>query len=67
MALLAAAVLSDSMLPNVQQRLLRDLDRPKAEVVYHTNWISALLTLGYITYTGELQAALRRVQGWGWS
>ena len=42
-------------------------NRPKAEVVYHTNWISALLTLGYITYTGELQAALRRVQGWGWS
>ena len=36
-------------------------NRPKAEVVYHTNWISALLTLGYITYTGELQAALRRV------
>ena len=54
-------MLSDSMLPNVQQRLLRDLNRPKAEVVYHTNWISALLTLGYITYTGELQAALRRV------
>lgn len=57
-ALLAVAVLSDSMLPNVQQRLLRELNRPKAEVVYHTNWISALLTLGYITYTGELQAAL---------
>ena len=62
-------VLADSMLPNVQQQLLRDLNRPKAEVVYHTNWISALLTLSYITYTGELHAALvflrvrRRVAG----
>ena len=28
-ALLASAVLADSMLPNVQQRLLRDLSRPK--------------------------------------
>ena len=59
MALLALAVLSDSMLPNVQQRLLRDLGRPKAEVVYHTNWISALLTLAYVAYTGELRAAVR--------
>ena len=58
-ALLALAVLSDSMLPNVQQRLLRDLGRPKAEVVYHTNWISALLTLAYVAYTGELRAAVR--------
>ena len=57
-ALLVAAVLADSMLPNVQQRLLQDLRRPKAEVVYHTNWISALLTLGYISFTGELGAAI---------
>lgn len=57
-ALLVAAVLTDSMLPNVQQRLLQDLRRPKAEVVYHTNWISALLTLAYISFTGELGAAI---------
>ena len=27
-------------------------------MVFHTNWISALLTLGYISYTGELREAL---------
>ncbi|KAL1527360.1 hypothetical protein AB1Y20_016030 [Prymnesium parvum] len=57
-ALLVAAVLCDSVVPNVQQRLLQDLSRPKSELVFHTNWMSALFTLVYITATGELFAAV---------
>ena len=57
-ALLVAAVLCDSLVPNVQQRLLQDLGRRKDELVFHTNWISALLTALYMVATGELPAAL---------
>lgn len=57
-ALLITAVLCDSLVPNVQQRLLQELKRPKDELVFHTNWISAVFTLAYIASTGELFAAL---------
>ena len=57
-ALLVGAVCVDAALPNVQQRLLQDLQRPKGEVVFHTNWISALLTLAAAVATGELGRAL---------
>ena len=66
-ALLTLAVLCDSLVPNVQQTLLRT--RPKQELIFHTNWVSALLTLGYMTATGEVFAAVhylarhRRVLG----
>lgn len=56
--LLALAVLSDSLVPNVQQRLLTTLRRPKHELVFHTNWVSALLTACYTATTGEGAAAL---------
>ena len=57
-ALLVGAVCVDAALPNVQQRLLQDLQRPKGEVVFHTNWISALLTLAAAVATGELGRAI---------
>ena len=38
--------------------VVRSLRRPKAEVVFHTNWISALLTLLYTLATGEFFAAV---------
>lgn len=57
-ALLVGSVVCDSLVPNVQQRLLQDLKLPKGLVVFHTNWISALLTLIYICVTGELFAAV---------
>ena len=50
-ALLALAVVCDSVVPNVQQRLLET--RPKQELVFHTNWVSALLTACYMGWTGE--------------
>ena len=56
--LLSLAVLADSLVPNVQQRLLTTLQRPKHELVFHTNWVSALLTAVYIAVTGEGVAAL---------
>jgi drug/metabolite transporter (DMT)-like permease len=56
-ALLACAILVDSIVPNVQNVLLRT--RPKQELVFHTNWVSAVLTLGYLVVTGELRVALR--------
>lgn len=56
-ALLSLAVLSDSLVPNVQQTLL--LTRPKHEMIFHTNWISALLTLCYMALTGEAASATR--------
>jgi len=52
-ALLSLAILSDSLVPNVQQRLLTGLKRPKHELVFHTNWVSALLTACYMAATGE--------------
>ena len=55
-ALLSLAVLSDSLVPNVQQTLL--LTRPKHEMIFHTNWISALLTLAAAVATGELGRAI---------
>ena len=58
MLLLLAAVLVDSLLPNAQQLLLQQRRRPKEEVVRHTNWMSALLSLAYVASTGELGAAL---------
>jgi UDP-galactose transporter B1 len=57
-ALLTLSVLADSLVPNVQQRLLTVLARPKHELVFHSNWISALLTASYAATTGELSAAL---------
>ena len=52
-ALLSLAVVVDSLVPNVQQRLLVQHHRPKHELVFHTNWISAALTLCYMAATGE--------------
>ena len=49
--LLGLAVLADSLVPNVQQKLLAT--RPKQELIFHTNWVSAVLTLGYMVATGE--------------
>ena len=57
-ALLTLSVLADSLVPNVQQRLLTVLARPKHELVFHSNWISALLTASYAATTGELSSAL---------
>ncbi len=57
-ALLTLAVLADSLVPNVQQRLLTVLARPKHELVFHSNWISAVLTASYAGATGELPAAV---------
>ena len=38
-ALLCLAILADSLVPNVQQRLLTTLKRPMHELVFHTNWV----------------------------
>ena len=54
-ALLSLAVLSDSLVPNVQQKLLAT--RPKQELIFHTNWVSALITFCYILATGEAASA----------
>lgn len=54
--LLVAAVMYDSLVPNVQYMLLQT--RSKSEMVFHTNWMSAALTLCYIGFTGELSAAI---------
>ena len=37
-ALLSLAVLADSLVPNLQQKLLQGIGRPKQEMVFHTNW-----------------------------
>ncbi len=55
-ALLSAAVLADSLVPNVQQRLLTH--RPKSELIFHTNWVSAALSAAYMLATGEFGRAL---------
>lgn len=57
-ALLSLAVLADSLVPNLQQKLLQGNGRPKQEMVFHTNWCSAVLTAGYAVATGEFSAAL---------
>ena len=57
-ALLSLAVLADSLVPNLQQKLLQGIGRPKQEMVFHTNWCSAVLTAGYAVATGEFSAAL---------
>ena len=57
-ALLSLAVLADSLVPNVQQKLLQGAGRPKQEMIFHTNWCSALMTAVYAAATGELGSAL---------
>ena len=54
-ALLTIGVLSDSLVPNVQQKLLTT--RPMHELVFHSNWISAAITLVYMGFTGEALTA----------
>ena len=54
--LLGLAVLADSLVPNVQQKLLAT--RPKQELIFHTNWMSAVLTFAYMLTTGEAALAL---------
>lgn len=58
LALLAGSILSDSFVPNVQQRLLQGAGRPKQEMIFHTNWCSALFTAIYAVTTGEMTAAV---------
>ena len=59
--LLSAAVIADSLVPNVQQLLLQS--RSKREMVFHTNWLSAALTAAYILHTGEMAEALAFLRG----
>ena len=56
-ALLAIAILADSLVPNLQQKLLQGAGRPKQEMIFHTNWCSALMTLAYALATGEAALA----------
>lgn len=56
-SLLFSSLCSDSLVPNVQQRLLQELGQTKAGVIFYTNLISAAMTLALISCNGELRTA----------
>lgn len=56
--LLAVAVASDALIPNLQEKLIRQLKMPIGTMVVLSNLGSFVLVLVYIAYTGELYRAL---------
>jgi adenosine 3'-phospho 5'-phosphosulfate transporter B3 len=54
---LGVSVLSDSLIPNLQERLLQQLALPTARMVALSNCGSFLLVLAFTAVTGELAAA----------
>lgn len=57
-ALLVVAVCSDSLVPNLQEKLLRHLCVSQGEMVLVTNLGSFLLVLAFIAASGELEEAI---------
>ncbi|KAJ8608984.1 hypothetical protein CTAYLR_008974 [Chrysophaeum taylorii] len=56
--LLALAVCSDALVPNLQERLLKQLQYPVGRMVVASNVASVIFVFIYIVLTGELGAAV---------
>ncbi|KAJ1462754.1 UAA transporter [Pelagophyceae sp. CCMP2097] len=56
--LLGLAVCSDAVIPNLQEKLLRQLKMPVAKMVVYSNLGSFTLVVALITFTGELGNAV---------
>lgn len=57
-ALLALATFFDSVVPNVQERILRILEMPTVDMIFHSNWISLLILFMVMAASGELRNAI---------
>lgn len=56
--LLSLAICSDALVPNLQEKLLRELRYPVGRMVVASNCASVIFALVYICLTGELMAAV---------
>ncbi|KAJ8614218.1 hypothetical protein CTAYLR_001128 [Chrysophaeum taylorii] len=56
--LLAVAVCSDALIPNIQEKLLRQLKVPVGAMVVWSNFGSFVLIIFFIAATGELRSAV---------
>ena len=57
-ALLACAVFSDALVPNIQEKVLKELHYPVGRMIVLSNTLCLLLVFAYTAATGELNAAL---------
>lgn len=61
-ALLLTSVCCDSIVPNLQERLLRRYGLSQSTLTFHTNWVSIIITLSFIVWSGEFEDAYYYLQ-----